>query len=236
MQESKTKSIQQLRKNGFKSIEVFNFLYINQMGKVHNLHTGKYLKPNERNYIQFAGEYISIPKMMLHAFSGQKYRAGQIEYIDGNKENITLQNLKYKRLFEPSKTNILNIKGLYTSIRCYFEVEKRFRASDTLRTKIYLQAITEKRCFFTAKNGLKNYEVLKTYLSELTNTIDQTAKMNGLGYKDCSIMVNELINSLISDILTDLNEGKLKICGFVPKITKTEKLKIWNEHKTAFKP
>jgi len=232
--ERKTESIQQLRKNGFKSIEVFKFLFINQTGNVYNLNTGKYLKPNERNYIQFAGEYISIPKMILQTFAGQRYRAGQIEYRDGNKENLTPQNLKYKRLFEPTKINTLNIKGLYTSIRCYFEVEKRFRASDTLRTKIYLQAITEKRDFFTEKNGLKNYEVLKTYLSELTNTIDQTAKMNGLGYRDYSIMVNELINNLISDILTDLNEGKLKICSFIPKITKTEKVKIWNEHKTAF--
>jgi len=234
MQKGTTTTVKQLKDAEFIQVKNFSHLYINQSGNVHNLKTGKYLKPNGKNYIRTESKYLSVPKMILEAFAGQKYRDGQTVYIDGNKSNLTPLNLKYARLFEPSRTYEVNQTDLMSAIRCYFEVEKRYNVKNTLQTRLYLQMITEKRRFLVNKNGLQYFQVYKTYLKGLTNNLLTTAKEHDLTVLDCAIIVNDFTNVLIDEILNDLKTRHLFLYDYKPKQpTETDKIKEWNEHTKA---
>lgn len=204
---------------GAKFIQVINCndLYISQSGTIYNINTGKYLKPNAKNIIRTEREYLSLPKLILQAFAGQRYRAGQMVYIDGNKANLTPQNLKYVRLFEPARTSEVNKTDLMTVIRCYFEVEKRFKVKDTFQTRLYLQMITANRLFLVLKSDRPNFQVYQTYMEGLTNNLTTAANQHGLTVRDCSIIVNGFTNLLIDEILDELNSGYLKVKNFKSK-------------------
>lgn len=234
MQKGATNTVKQLKDAEFKQVKNYSNLYINQSGNVHDLTTGKCLKPTSNNYVRTQSEYLSLPKLILEAFAGQTYRAGQTVYIDGNKSNLTPLNLKYARLFEPSRTYEVNQADLMAAIRCYFEVDKRYKVKDTFQTRLFIQAITEKRRFLINKNGLPNFQVYRTYLNGLTNNLITTAKEHGLTVRDCAIIVNDFTNVLIDEILTDLKTGYLKLQDYKPKPpTETDKRKQWNEHAKA---
>lgn len=225
-----TTSLKELKQNGFKQVMGFNSLFINQAGNAYDRETGKYLTRTKNNYIKSGSKCLNIPKLILQAFKGQKYRAGQMVYIDGNRANLEPDNLKYARLFEPSRINEVNPTDLLTALRCYFDVEKSFKAKNTFKTRLYLQLITEKRGFLVNKNGLQNFQVYRTYLKGLTSNLSQTAKEHGLTIRDCAIIVNDFTNILINEILNDLKSGYLSLYDYKPKQpTKTDIIKQWNE-------
>jgi len=230
MQRSKrAETIHQLKQDGFKLVTGFSSLYVNQRGKVYNIKTGKYLKPTPRNLIKPENEYLSVPKLVLQAFAKQPYRNGQIQYINGNKANLSVQNLKYSRIFAPDRTHEpVNRENLLTAIRCYIQVKERFKISDSYQTRFYLQSITRQRLFFIYKKDLQYIEVFETYIEG--NNTTKTATKHGLTVRDCSVIVNQFINLLITDILTDLENGLLTIQPYKPKPpTKTQTIREYNK-------
>ena len=62
----------------------------------------------------------------------------------------------------------------------------------------------------------------------------ETAKENCISVRDCSFVVNKFLNILITDIITDLEAGKLtkQVYQTRPK-TKTQILREVNEYLTA---
>lgn len=232
--EARNQQINQLKQNGFKMVKCYPYLYINENGKVFNLNTGKHLQPGRRNIIKPETNELNLLKLVLQAFKGETYRAGQIVFIDGNKANITAENIKYSRLFEPGKTIEVNKDDLITAIRCYFEVEKRYTTKDTLQTALFLDIIINKRHFFYDHYNTPFIEFFKTYIVGFKNSLSYTAKKHGLTVRDCSIIVNGFINQLIADILQDLKAGFLKINDYQPrKKTETQILKEYNEQRKA---
>lgn len=230
MQRSKrAETIHQLKQSGFKLVTGFSSLYVNTQGKVYNLKTGKYLKPTPRNLIKPENEYLSVPKLVLQAFAKQPYRNGQIQYIDGNKTNLSVQNLKYSRIFTPDRTpEPVNRENLMTAIRCYIQVKERFKVNESLQTRFYLQSITRQRLFFIHKQDLQHIEVFETYING-ANTI-KTATKHGLTVRDCSVIVNQFINLLITEILQELENGLLTIQPYKPKPpTKTQTIREYNK-------
>jgi len=223
-----------LKQQGYKQVKGYPCLYINKQGDIYNRETDKHLQPGNKNKIKYNNEYLSIPKLVLQAFAGQEYRTGQITYIDGNKTNIALQNIKYSCIFAPNQRNEVNKTDLLTAIRCYFPVEQKYKVKNIVITRMYLEIITEKRYFFNQKSDLKYIEVYKTFMSGFTNSIVNTAKEHGLSIRDCSNIVNGFTNILINEILHELKNGILHVCDFTPKKpTKTEITKRINKYLVA---
>lgn len=228
-QSKRAETIHQLKQDGFKLVKGFSYLYVNPQGKVYSLKTGKYLKPTARNLIKPENKYLSVPKLVLQAFAKQPYRNGQIHYIDCNKSNLAVQNIKYSRIYAPDRTpEPVNRENLLIAIRCCIQVKKRFNVNDSYQTRFYLQIITEQRQFFIYKKDLQYIEVFKTYIEG--NNTTKTATKHGLTVRDCSVIVNQFTNLLINDILTDLENGLLTIQPYEPKApTKTQILRDYNK-------
>ncbi|MDD4992150.1 MAG: hypothetical protein PHR83_07965 [Paludibacter sp.] len=230
------KTARQLKKDGFRAVQGFESLLINETGKVYNLQTAKYIKPTSGNYIRIEKECLSVPKLVLLTFKGEQYKSGQIVYIDGNKTNLSKENIKYSRLFTSEQNNKVNAADLLTALRCYFEVDKNFKIRDNFKTRLYLQHIIEKRGFFAKYKKIQHIEVYLTYLGkhifEQKSIID-TANAHGLPVRDCLIIINSFTNTLISEILQDLKNGYLHELEYKPKQpTKTDELKQVNKYLT----
>ena len=131
-------SLKELKQNGFKQVTDFNYLFINQAGKVYDRETGKYLTRTKNNHLKTQGKYLNVPKLILQAFKGQKYRDGKMVYIDGNRANLEPDNLKYASLFNTGQTVEVNQADLTTAIRCYFEVEKSYQVKDAFKTRFFM--------------------------------------------------------------------------------------------------
>lgn len=214
--EARNQQISQLKQNGFKMVKDYPYLYINKTGSVYSFRTCGYLKTDTKNSINAENKRLSVPKLILQTFKGETYRAGQIKYIDGNKANITAENIKYRRVFSPDiNPESLNNNNIMTVIRCYFQVEKKFKVRDSFRMKMYLNAIADKRQFFIDKSKLQYIEVFKTYMNS-NNTI-KNANTYGLTIRDYSIIINKFKNMLIGEVLQDIETGKLKVLDFKTK-------------------
>jgi len=225
-----------LRENGYKPIPALQNLFINDCGCVFNLKTGKTLKPTKRNYIITAGKTYNVEKLLLLTFKNEPIRSGKIKYTDGNKLNLNASNLEYVTKY-PHRNNI-NPEALKTAIRCYFEVEKKFNQKDYLQTRLYLKLIIKKRNFYFEYSHRNNIDIFKSYMSELTNSRAKVAKEYGISVRDCDHVINDFINLLINDILTDLNAGKLVVMEYLTKTTKTQEIRELNSHliKKGYKP
>jgi len=237
MIKQRPKTEKELKKEGFKLIENYNYLYINVNGKVYSTKTRKYIQPTARNYIKAGQKYINVPKVVLMAFKNEPIRNGKILYIDGNTANLSHVNIKYSRLFTNEQTKKVNNTDLMTSIRCYFEVEQKFKIRDNFKTRLFLKSILEKRAFFLRHKKIQGIEVYLTYLGKHLfeqKSIAYTAKEHSLPVRDCLVIVNSFTNILITEILQDLENGILYIHGYLPKLpTKTDEIKQINEYLTS---
>jgi len=235
--ETRNDTIKELKTKGFKLVKDYNSLYINENGNVYSLKHGRYLKPTAKNLIIIENVYLNVSKLVLQAFKGEPYRSGQIHYIDGDKANVSRENVKYSSLFNTDILVIVNTTDLMTAIRCYFEVDKSFSILDAFKTRMYLQTITEITGFIRFNQSKPHIEVYKTYIGVLLfglKSIAQTAKQHGLSIRDCTIIVNSFSNELINGILKDLKAGTLKEHPYKPKKpTLTEQKRHVNEYLTA---
>ena len=166
---NRTQTAKELKKAGFISVPEHETLLINNTGKVYDTNTGKYLKPTARNYITAENKYLSLPKLVLMTFKGEKYRNGQIHYKDGNNKNLSPSNIQYSRIFAPKQTEPINKADLLTAIRCYFEVDRKFKIRDNFKVRLYLQNIIEKRAFFAKHKKTQYIEIYLTCLNFLGN-------------------------------------------------------------------
>lgn len=229
----RAKLIKQLKSNGFKVAKGYSFLYLHENGSVFSLVKGSLLKPNSRNLISVNGKRLNLPKLILEAYKGIKPSKGQIVYVDGNKSNLNANNLRYARLFKSSAIMKVNQNDLLTAIRCYFEVEKKFNVKNYIRIKFYLGTIAEKRCFLIANKDNENIEAFEYYLKG--NNIRESAKKSGLVIRDCSLIVNTFINSMINEVLEDKKQGSLTEKEFIQrKKSKRQIVKKWNDYISTF--
>jgi hypothetical protein len=228
---TKAENINRLKADGYKMVNGFRYLYINPFGSIYNLKTGKYSK---KIYIKPENNYLSVAKLVLQAFRNEPYRNGHITFIDGNKENLSVENIKYNRLFESNQHEEINHSELLKAIRCYFEVERRFNTKETCLTRLCVQMILGKRGFLIEKISLPNFEIYKTFITGVSNSIANTAKEHKLSVRDCAIVVNEFTNLLVKEILQDLEAGLLCVKDYKAKApTQTQVLKQYNEELKA---
>jgi hypothetical protein len=228
--EARSSKIKTLKEQGYKPVSGFSDLFINPLGQVYSLKKGKHIQPSNRNCIYSGAGFLSIPKLVLQAFRGQKYRSGQITYIDGNKANTTPGNLKYSSLFNKSEKELVNYSGLLTAIRCYFAVSQKYKVKNSILTRIYLNEILIKRGFYGSKNKEKHIEVFKSFMEGFNNNHTNAGQLHGLSVRDSSIIINKFTNTLINEVLTDLENGNLSIQEYQPKPkTQTEVIRKYNE-------
>ena len=225
--------IKHLKTNGFKVVKGYSFLYVNEHGSVFSLVKDSLLKPDSRNLISVNGKRLNLPKLILEAYKGIKLSKGKIVYIDGNKLNLNANNLRYARIFKPKVTIEVNQTDLLAAIRCYFEVEKRFKVSNYFLTKFYLKCIAEKRGFFLTNKGKNDIEVFEYYL--MGNSIAKSDKKSILDIRDCRLIVYSHQNTLISEVLEDKKQGLLTEKEFIQrKKSKRQIVKQWNDYISTF--
>jgi hypothetical protein len=227
-------TVKELKKAGFRTVPEHKNILISNTGKVYDINTGKYLKPTARNYIKPENKYLSLPKLVLLTFKGEKYRNGQIHYIDGNNKNFSPSNIQYNSIFDSKQTEPINKADLLTAIRCYFEVTRKFNITDKIKTHLYLQEITQIRHYFYKNRNKPFINLYLTYIGFdiiYKRNIAETAKLHGLPVRDCLLIVNRFTNTLINEILQDLKNGYLNIKEYKPKKpTKTDEIRKINEY------
>ncbi len=224
--ENQKNAIAQLKKQGFKVVKGYANLYLNQSGVVYHCTKGRYLKiVQNRNTISIGTKKVSVPKLILQEFAGETYRAGQIAYIDGDKTNICLSNIRYQRKYPPGEAKRIERDKLLTAIRCYFSVDKNYTPGNQFLTKEYLRAITESRDFFNIHSQKANIKVFSTYLNGIhAETIPNsttkylgalskhaTAKALNLSVRDTETIIENFTALLITEILTEMDAGKLAL-------------------------
>ncbi len=229
---SKREIIRDLKEKGFRHIKQYPDLFINESGKVYSMTAGKELKVCRRNTISIgAGKRISVPRLVLYVFRDEPIREkSHIKYLDGNTANITPTNVEYIRKYENTFKNEVNPESLYTAIRCYYEVPKRYKVKDYILTRMYLARILKERRFYDANYIRAGIDVFENYMKGEVNNVKNVAKEHGINFKDVQIIVNDFLNRLINGIFADIEAGKLQIKDFQPRPkTKTQKLRETNE-------
>jgi hypothetical protein len=208
----------------YRHIPEMGSLFINRSGKVINFSTGNEIKPTKRNHILWNGRYLSIAKLLLLTFYDEPYRqTARIKHRDGDRGNFSAYNLAYTTKYPtPNKVDYEKLK---TAIRCYFEVEKRYTAKNYFNTRLYLKVIIKTRRFFLKYSQDPNVGIFKSYMSKVTNSRARVAKMYRITVRDCNHIINDFINLLVNDILTDLQNGKLAVMKYRVAKTKTQQIR-----------
>jgi len=225
----RSERIKQLKQKGFKVIPGFSFLYINDFGKVFSIEKNDFIKLNAKNLIFVENRYINVPKMILKVFKEETLKNGHIVYKDENKVNLNVENLGYKRFYKDSEIVRVDSSKLVESIRCYFEVEKRFNPKDTIKTKLYLMSIANERGFFEVNKDKDRIEVFKCYLSG--KNIKECSEKYRIEYRDCNFIQNLYKELLVSEVLNDKQQGLLSEKDFIKrKKSKKQAVKEWNDY------
>ena len=134
--------IQKLKSRGFKVITGHRNHYINKSGDVICIKTGKLLKSQIRKqFVIIDGKQMSVPKLIMLVFSKIPYKINErVKFIDGDKTNFHITNVKYVRLFKDGEHEINKI-DLMLAIRCVFSVPKDYNVNNTLLTKSFLETM-----------------------------------------------------------------------------------------------
>lgn len=233
---NKSALIAHLKGTGNKQIPGMQGYYINQTGQVTSVKTGNPLKwITGRDLIRIESKMYNVPKLILLAFRGEPYRKQKrIAYTDGNKGNISLQNIRYAGLAVNLPDTVINDADFVNAVRCYIQVRKRYNRLDNIATQIYLKCITERRCFFRCYIKSPYIDVFQAYLSGFRMCIASTAKEKGIPIKECGIIVRWYLNLLIRDIQKDVEIGLLTVLTFQPrKKTIAQVLKEFNTGRIA---
>ena len=225
--------IQDLKVKGFKKVKPYPNLFINEYGKVYNINTRKELKAGRKNTVLVKGcKRISIPKLVLLVFRNEPIKEKtHIRYLDGNRDNLSLSNVKYNRTHENKLKSEVNAENLRTVIRCYFEVPEHYNVKYHILTRMYLTEIMRKRYFYEENYKRSGFDIFKSYMKGCTNNVRTVSKEHYTSISDVQIVVNEFTNLLINDILADLEAGTLKVNDYLPRPkTKTQVIRETNEY------
>lgn len=215
----------ELKAIGFKPVSQHPEIWVTSNGNVYSTLTGSFLTPNSKNLIPLQQGYLSIPKAILQEFGGQKLRdKANLIYIDGNKSNLSLQNLKYSRLFEGKPTKVKE-SDLVTAIRCYFEVESDFKAKNSI-VRIYLSKMFIESILFIKMNAKSPYfSIFSYYCLNSSSNIAAIAEFHRIGVRDCTQIINSYTNEFTGHILKRLNAGLLNLKPIYKKPKKQSSLK-----------
>ena len=227
--------IADLKKQGFRRIPETDF-FINDKGQ-----TMIYPKnqPESRARLTLNGKTIRIEKVVLWIFKGEAIRGGKIVHIDGNTANNSPENLKYKTLGTLTAAPVnVNRHDLLTAIRCFFIVEKTFKArTNDYQTRAYLQEIIRKRSNYKGKPTQFEtifFDWCYCWTCEpLTNK--QIAEKYGLTLLEAKTLIAKQLNEFTAAIIKDLENGKLDLFPYYkPKRKPAEKAALPASIKAAF--
>lgn len=224
--------IKQLKENGYKRVPDISYIYLNEYGKVYNLQKDKELKPNLKNLVIIENRYLNVAKLILLVFRKEPIRAKQqIRYIDGDSDNLRIENIEYTRKYKSGlKTNVNN-ENLYTAIRCYFNVPKKYNIKDHILTRMYLAEIIRIRDFHIDNRNKEDIDIFKSYMQGATNNCISIAKQHGISISDCKYIVYSFLNLLSDSIIKELEAEILQIKEYQPRPkTKTQELRELNEY------
>lgn len=213
-----------LKEKGFKKIKRLKSHYINKKGVVYNFETKKYLYPKNANYIKLEGKMLNGAKLVLQAFAKEPYRKTRVKFIDGNNNNISLENVKYSRLYLPMEVLKVNPKELIAAIRCYCWVKKDFNINNHSVLNSYLRHIISKRAFITEHYKKPHIEIFREYIFHGITGIskDNLCIKYDLHYEDCNKVVDYFTNLLVSDIKQDVSKGLLKVKDYYKEYKNTK--------------
>lgn len=225
--------IKQLKENGYKRVPDIPYIYLNESGKVYSLQKDRELKPTSKNLVRIENGYLNVPKLMLWIFRNEPMRANQqIRYINGDRGDLSIENVEYTRKYKNGLKVNVNNENLYTAIRCYFNVPKKYKVKDRFRTRMYLSEILEKRGFYIDNRHKEGIEVFKSYMQDLISNHTIIAQKHNISIWDCAYIVNGFLNQLSSEILRALNTGILQVKDF--KLTKRQELRELNKQLISY--
>ncbi|NME66619.1 hypothetical protein [Flammeovirga aprica] len=234
---------QELRQLGYKTHKDIKGLYINKNGEVYNLKKKKHLKVfKQKPYVLFNSQYINVAKWVLFLFKEKPIRNGQITFIDGNNNNLSIENIKYTRLFSNEYNVPLKEADLLKAIRCYIQVDEKFDLKDHVVKSLYLKTIIRVLRFIENHKEHEYIEIFDTYVNHNPlqfSNVHMVGEIHKISQRDVGIIVNSFFNLLSSQILRFESKGILKIQPFKSKPkTKTEEIREINEYfvPRGFKP
>lgn len=199
---------------GYKRIPQTN-LAVNEFGTVYNIDTGHTRTP--RNVVTSQYGRITIEKLLLWVFRNETPRAGHIMYIDGQKSNKSLNNVKYATPKEHVTPVILKRTDLITALRCYIQIEKKSKPNiNQLETKVYLLFVATKRAFLIENQNKPFFDVFFDWVSNNDTTAAKTAKAHNISHRAARSVINQYTNKLTASVCNDLKEGVLKMQPFLP--------------------
>ncbi len=160
---------------------------------------------------------IRTEKAVLWTFKGEPPRGGSVIHINGNNDDFTPGNMKYTTLEDCRQTEKVNNENLYTALRCYLQVERKYkpRLQDII-TKTILRLIVDKRKFAPQSDREPVFDVLTVYLDDWSATSKIIAEKQNITVRDARTIIAKYINQLTGEIIADLNAGKLEIQPFAP--------------------
>lgn len=220
---------------GYRRVPGFGSLAINREGRVYDLESGRHVAPDSKNRFKMHDEIISIPKLVLSVYGQQPYqKRGYIYYMDGNPGNLDLNNLRYGR--PPREALIIDPARLMTAIRCYFHVRRRFKVRDQLRTRHYLACIAGARNFCLHNDRDPGADLFAAYISKPLLSQREIAAQSGKSLHTIQALINTTLNRLISDVLADLDAGRLSVKDYQPrKKTRAQILKEYRDFSATLK-
>lgn len=220
--------IKQLKENGYKRVPNISYIYLNDSGKIYSLQKDRELKSTSKNLVRIENEYLNVAKLILWIFKKEPMRANQqIRYIDGDRTNLSVENVEYTRKYKNGLKSNVNNENLYIAIRCYFNVPKKYKIKDRFRTRMYLSEILEMRGFYIDNQNKEGIEVFKSYMKDLISNHAVIAQKYNISIWDCAYIVNGFINQLSNEILKALQAGILQVKDF--KLTKRQELRELNK-------
>lgn len=225
----------QLRAEGWREIPETE-KWINVKGEQLNQRTGKVQKVQK---VSTTYGKIKVEKVILWLFKGQTPRSGQIIHINGDKANHTPENVKYASLNECVNKEIVNRADLLGALRCYYEIDRKEKPNTgEFITRLRLKDIANYRRYTERNKKEPFFDVFADWLNvDITQiqNIKQIADKHDLGIRDTRTIIARYVNRLTSEILNDLQVGKLRLLQYIENKRERRKRETKELHSNGYK-
>lgn len=235
-----------------KLISGSEFYFINQLGMVYNAKSQKVLKPyinKKSGFLMVMLGYTpkNLAKLLIDTFGNQKNKTNFVRFKDGNKQNISIDNLEYCTLsdLQKGKPKTQNkTRNQTTKTINLAEFYKYYIESDN-KSLISLLGIKSEKRFIESeilrlRNETKDKYLPILLLIDYTNgkEINELSKKYEISIKQTKEYIKQARIKIISDIETDISKGlfiNFEIQAPKQKKRKKDSLKTWNELKKEIK-
>lgn len=205
----------QLTACGFMNIPNTSY-WITESGEVRDLTACNPMRITRPRTLHIQGKEWQISKAILYAFRGIPPRLGHVEYTDGNRKNITLENIRYRpRLIPPPRLKV-DLEALRLAIRCYYPIEEKdkFYLSDFLTCSM-LQEIANFRLYVERHLEAPNVAVFADWIEAddivFGTPTEVLQNLYKLSKRDINYIVKYHINTLCAEIATEYKAGILEL-------------------------